>query len=98
MDLVTSDNIIDREHAEILSEGGLYQFQVILASDWSNIVTKPEYWPLIGPDKSSDLIGHHCFQIVAKEVIEPGQYGEETRTSVTLVVRILASYWSILIM
>ena len=37
------------------------------------------------------------FQIVAKEVIEPGQYGEETRTSVTLVVRILASDWSILI-
>ena len=35
VDLVTSDNIIDREHAEILSEGGLYQFQVILASDWS---------------------------------------------------------------
>ena len=35
VDLVTSDNIIDREHAEILSEGGLYQFQVILAFDWS---------------------------------------------------------------
>ena len=28
VDLVTSDIIIDREHPEILSEGGLYQFQV----------------------------------------------------------------------
>ena len=46
VDLVTSDNIIDREHAEILSEGGLYQFQVIIASDWSsNKVTGPHYWP-----------------------------------------------------
>ena len=32
VDLVTSDIIIDREHPEILSEGGLYQFQVFKQS------------------------------------------------------------------
>ena len=28
VDLVTTDNVIDRENPEILREGGLYQFQV----------------------------------------------------------------------
>ena len=49
--LTTTSNIINREHPEILKEGGLY-----------------------------------AFKIRAREIIGPGQFGEETTTSVTIVV------------
>ena len=57
VDLVTSDIIIDREHPEILSEGGLYQFQVILASDWSILYTCPDHRVLLGHPSPRDPRG-----------------------------------------
>ena len=45
VDLVTSDIIIDREHPEILSEGGLYQFQV---SSNFNLFTSFSLLPYVG--------------------------------------------------